>query len=283
MNRDLVLHLVREQLTAPQHPPLCLASANLDHLGHFGGAARPAHRLEDDDACTWLVLLDGKPLQWVANRLTRSSCELLAGSDLLPHLLAVADEAGARVGVLGGSTENHHALRPLLRRDYPDLVIAGMWAPSRAELVHDDGELAQAIRRTGVDLLVVALGKPRQEEWLQANAARSGIKMGLAFGAAIDFLAGTARRAPVWWREHGMEWGYRLFHEPRRLSHRYLVRGPREALTLLTASTLAGEASAASLASPALRAVITPGPFATGTTTAGRVVKQKIAPRWGRG
>ncbi|MGZ4664039.1 MAG: WecB/TagA/CpsF family glycosyltransferase [Frankiaceae bacterium] len=277
MNHDQVLHAVREQLAARQPSPLCLASANLDHLGHFGGAARSAHPLEDDEACKWLVLLDGKPLQWVANRLTHSSCELLAGSDLLPDLLAVAATSEARVGVLGGSEASHRALRPLLHRRYPDLAVAGMWAPSREELVQDEGQLGHAIQQASVDMLVVALGKPRQEEWLHANAVPSGIKLGLAFGAAIDFLTGTARRAPAWWREHGIEWGYRLLHEPRRLSRRYLVRGPREALTLLTGSSATGEHTVAGLCSPTPRSIIAPVPLFSATNTANMAATHRIA------
>jgi N-acetylglucosaminyldiphosphoundecaprenol N-acetyl-beta-D-mannosaminyltransferase len=241
MNRSELLSVVRWQLQNPVGPPVCLASANLDHLGHFGAGAPRNVVLGDSERCRWLILLDGKPLQWVAERLTHAPCDLLAGSDLLPDLLSIAEETGARFGLLGGQDETHHALEPVLQHTYPRLTIAGMWAPTREELTNDRGEIAAALKSADVDLLAVALGKPRQEEWLLANAMSSGIRLGLAFGAAPDFLAGTAKRAPEAWREHGLEWAYRLIHEPRRLSRRYLVRGPADAFRLLSASSVPHE------------------------------------------
>ncbi|CQD09129.1 teichoic acid biosynthesis protein [Mycolicibacterium conceptionense] len=75
-------------------------------------------------------------------------------------------------------------------------------------------------------VLIVGLGKPRQELWIDRHGAATGAAVLAAFGAAADFLAGVVNRAPERYRRHGMEWMYRLNQEPRRLARRYLVQGP---------------------------------------------------------
>jgi exopolysaccharide biosynthesis WecB/TagA/CpsF family protein len=122
----------------------------------------------------------------------------------------------------------------------PSLKVNGYWAPSRADLldpVRAQG-LARGVRAAGVDLLVVGLGKPRQEAWIQRYALQSGARVLLAFGAATDFLAGTVARAPEWARNAGVEWLYRFTREPRRLARRYWVQGPPALWHLRTASRI---------------------------------------------
>ncbi|MDH6576162.1 WecB/TagA/CpsF family glycosyltransferase [Kitasatospora sp. MAP5-34] len=227
---------VKDRLTGPLARPLVVASSNLDHLHHFGRGGAHAGLVEraEQDA-DWLVLLDGMPLVWQARRLTGSRWERLTGADLLPDLLAVAASTGARVGFLGGQQETHRLLAVRLAEEWPELAVAGYWAPSRAELTAPGGAaaLAEQVRLAAVDLLVVGLGKPRQEAWLAEQAVASGIRVGLAVGAAADFLAGVVDRAPDRWRDSGLEWLYRLVLEPRRLARRYLLQGPRAALRLL--------------------------------------------------
>jgi exopolysaccharide biosynthesis WecB/TagA/CpsF family protein len=115
-----------------------------------------------------------------------------------------------------------------------------MWAPERAELTDPEGAraLADAVRAAGVDLLVVGLGKPRQEHWIQHHAAASGARVLLAFGASADFLAGEVSRAPRWVQRGSAEWLYRLCKEPHRLGRRYLLQGPPAIWRLWTGSAL---------------------------------------------
>ncbi|AUG76343.1 glycosyltransferase [Kitasatospora sp. MMS16-BH015] len=210
--------------------PLVVASTNVDHLHHFGRGGAHAGVIEraERDA-DWLLLLDGMPLVVRANGLTGREWERLTGADLLPDLLTVAAETGARVAFLGGLESTHRLLAPEIERRWPTLSVVAYWAPDRAELSSPAGAsaLAEKVRAAGVDLLVVGLGKPRQEAWLAEYAGASGIRVGLAVGAAADFLAGIVDRAPDWWRDHGLEWCYRLIQEPRRLARRYLLQGPR--------------------------------------------------------
>jgi N-acetylglucosaminyldiphosphoundecaprenol N-acetyl-beta-D-mannosaminyltransferase len=225
---------------APDGRPLAIASANLDHIHHFGnrGASRPDLDA-DTPALDWLVLLDGVPLVRRAERLTGRTWPQLAGSDLLPTLLESAEDIGARVGFLGGTEAMQQRLRDVLAQRHPGLRIAGMWSPPPIDLFGPDAAGVTArIRAATVDLLVVTLGKPRQEQWILRHAAASGASVLLAFGAATDFLAGTASRAPAWMRRGGLEWTYRLLREPRRLARRYCIQGPAALWALRTQSRL---------------------------------------------
>ena len=213
--------------------PLWLASANLDHVYRFEGEA---DLFESSDDGQWLVLLDGMPLVWATNRRTGRRWDQLAGSDLLPELLGLAERRGDRVGFLGGTDELKAELPRALEERWPELDVAGHWTPPRA-VVEDPSastDLAGAVADAGVDLLVVGLGKPRQERWIRRHAATTGAKVSCAFGASADFIAGRVQRAPEAMSKMGGEWLYRLYKEPRRLAKRYLAEGPVAMTRVLT-------------------------------------------------
>lgn len=220
--------------------PLGVASVNLDHLHHFGTGGRWAGTLHADPASTvdWLYLLDGAPLVSQSQRLTGHRWPRLAGSDLASPLLEQAEQLGLRVGFLGGSEANQRLLAQRIAAEHPGLQLVGMWCPGREELASttESARIAAEISRAGVQILYVGLGKPRQELWIDRYAGLTGAAVLLAFGAAVDFLAGRVQRAPQWFCEHGLEWGYRLALEPKRLAGRYLVDGPPAYLKLRTTS-----------------------------------------------
>jgi exopolysaccharide biosynthesis WecB/TagA/CpsF family protein len=228
------VHLVDERqarrviLDATRHegrPPLAVCSINLDHIHHF---ADDADSFGVDGPVRWLNLIDGAPIAHQAQRMTGIAYPRLAGSDLIPSVLNDIAAAGLSVGVLGGLPEVTDPLRRQLASGWPGLRFAGHWTPPR-ELLSDREsclELCEEIRAAGVDVLLVCLGKPRQERWISAYGAETGASALLAFGAVVDFLAGRVSRAPEWVSRAGVEWAYRLMLEPRRLARRYLVEGP---------------------------------------------------------
>lgn len=212
-------------------PALAVVSVNLDHLNHFGPTSPWHSTLEaaaSDGPLQWLQLLDGAPLVRQAARLTGSNWPRLAGSDLIDPLLQADQANGVTVGFLGGAPETQQVLAQTLPARYPNLRVKGWWAPPRSELADPCAScsLAAEVRDAGVDMLVVGLGKPRQELWLAEYGHLTGAATLLAFGAVVDFLAGRVRRAPSWVADHGLEWLWRLALEPRRLARRYLVQGP---------------------------------------------------------
>jgi exopolysaccharide biosynthesis WecB/TagA/CpsF family protein len=181
----------------------------------------------------WLLLADGMPIAWRGKMLTAKPWPRVTGADLLPEVLALAESAGQRVGFFGGSTETHRLLAAYLRERHPALEVSGMWAPRPSDVESSSDTLVAAIRAARTDVLVVSLGKPRQELWVDRHGHATGARIFLPCGGAIDFLAGTTSRAPSWMQRIGLEWFHRLRREPRRLARRYLLQGP---LSLLRAS-----------------------------------------------
>lgn len=247
---------------------LALASANLDHIHHFGDdgswlSRSPASlvatgKSRRSGSLNWMTLLDGVPLARTARRMTGVPWPRLAGSDLIDPVLELASEHRWRVGFLGGTEQTHEALRTSMSVRWPGVPVSGYWAPKR-ELLFDPpsaSRLAEQIAAVETTILVVGLGKPRQERWIEQYGARTGARVMLAFGAVVDFLAGRVTRAPRWIADSGMEWAWRLLKEPRRLARRYLIQGPPAYMRLRTNShRLPGVPCSKSVSHPSSSAV----------------------------
>ncbi|WP_235192578.1 WecB/TagA/CpsF family glycosyltransferase [Mycobacterium asiaticum] len=216
-----VLALIDSHLRSGSDRGLAVGSVNLDHLHHFRTAgAAPSGMLE------WLLLADGMPIAWRGQLLTSKPWPRVTGADLLPAVLALAEANRQRVGFFGGSSRTHQLLSRHLEEHYPALTVSGMWAPPPDDVESRSDALCSAIHAARTDILVVSLGKPRQELWVDRYGHATGARVFLPSGGAIDFLAGMTRRAPRWMQRIGLEWFYRLTREPRRLARRYLLQGP---------------------------------------------------------
>ncbi|KQM81445.1 WecB/TagA/CpsF family glycosyltransferase [Agromyces sp. Leaf222] len=228
---DAVEQIRRRSLTTGERP-LGVVSVNLDHLHYFGDrrVLTGAFGIRDGarSDIRWLHLIDGAPIAAQARRATGQAWPRLSGSDLIGPILEHAEADGVSVGFIGGAPDIRNRLLEALRERSPNLRVAGVWSPARAELLDMDSssDLAAEIAAAGVDILVVCLGKPRQELWIDHFGVMTGAKVLLAFGAVVDFLAGRVSRAPEWVSSHGMEWAWRLVLEPKRLAKRYLLYGP---------------------------------------------------------
>lgn len=202
--------------------PAYVVTPNVDHVCRlqFDAEFREAY------AHAALRLPDGVPLMWSAKLLGRPLREKLSGSDLVPRLSAHAAERGYRVFFLG-ATEGiaEEAARKLVEQ-HPALRIAGCYGPP----MHFEKDPAQnresveRVRQSRADMCFVAFGSPKQEIWLLHHTAAMQVPVAIGIGAGLDFVAGRARRAPVWVQRAGCEWVWRLLHEPRRLWRRYLVQ-----------------------------------------------------------
>lgn len=87
-------------------------------------------------------------------------------------------------------------------------------------------EVVREIKNSGADLLLVAMGNPTQEFWIDAHFDATGCRMAMGIGALFDFLANRVPRAPHAVRQMRMEWAFRLALEPGRLWRRYLLGNP---------------------------------------------------------
>lgn len=238
VEREDAVAAISRRIATDDGAALGVVSINLDHIHHFGAGAANASPVDVEDDIDWLNLIDGAPLAAKATRMTGRTWPRLAGSDLVGPILDLVERQGVSVGFLGGSPETHDLLRTRLAADRPDLRVSGYWAPSREELGDPARSRALALEIASVDtgVLVVCLGKPRQERWISEYGSTTRARVLLAFGAVVDFLAGRIDRAPQYFADHGLEWAWRLAREPRRLARRYLIQGPPSMVRLLRSS-----------------------------------------------
>lgn len=174
-----------------------------------------------------LVTPDGMPLVWALRRLGVPGASRVYGPDLTPLLCEAAAQRGTRVGFYGGTPEVLRRMVSALQTRLPSLDVGYCWSPPFRPLTPEEEEgVVLAIRTSGIRVLFVGLGCPKQERWMAAHRESLPSVM-VGVGAAFDFLAGSKRQAPRALQRAGLEWAFRLVHEPRRLWRRYAVHNPR--------------------------------------------------------
>lgn len=198
---------------------------NVDHVVQ----AEHDARFRDAYQAVSLSLADGMPLLWAARVLKTPLPAKVSGSDLVWPLMRRAAERSYRVYFLGGSAGAAALAARKLHDELPTIQIVGT---DSARIDVDAGPEAQQpvlarIAATKPDLLLVALGAPKQEIWSHEQRQHLGPTVCICVGASLDFVAGKVSRAPRWMSDAGLEWAYRLAQEPRRLAKRYLLRDPQ--------------------------------------------------------
>lgn len=175
-----------------------------------------------------LRLLDGMPLVILARLLGARDARRLTGADLLPWVAEQSASEGWVVAVTGGKDDVSQQAADRLRERYPGARIEAVPFPLVSGPSDPKGkEVVVNLKRIEPDITFICLGAPKQELWFTTwqHELPGGIYIGA--GAAVDFAAGTVKRAPKALQKLSLEWAWRLFQEPRRLAHRYLVKGPR--------------------------------------------------------
>ena len=175
------------------------------------------------------VFSDGVPVVWAGKRLHPTVAESwtrVYGPDVMTAVLDRSSILGPRHYLLGGTPETLAVLQASIQLRWPDAVIVGAESPVFGTWSEEEISARNArIEMSGATVVWVGLGTPKQD-WEANRIAQSLPVVALAVGAAFDFLAGTKRQAPVWLQRLGLEWSYRLVHEPRRLARRYVWGNP---------------------------------------------------------
>ena len=196
---------------------------------HTVMASREDPRLRHALLGSTINLPDGQPLVWAINALGYKLAGRVYGPELMWRACARGPETGQRFYLYGG--RNQGALVQLalnLRRRYPGVKIVGGYSPPHRPLSDEQREaVAEEINRTHADVVWVGIGVPKQEKWMAEMRPLLDPPLLIGVGAAFDFHAGLVAQAPNWIQEAGLEWAYRLAHEPRRLWRRYLRYNPR--------------------------------------------------------
>lgn len=108
---------------------------------------------------------------------------------------------------------------------YPHLKVVTYSPPYKPEFSDEDNKaIIDAIHAANPDLLWIGMTAPKQEKWTYSHWEELNIHCHVgSLGAVFDFFAGTVKRAPMWWQDHGLEWLYRLLKEPKRMWRRYII------------------------------------------------------------
>lgn len=202
-----------------------LVTPNVDHVIEYEQNADFRNAYQEAS----YSLVDGAYILWASRLFGKAVKEKISGSDLIYWLCEFAALKGYSVFFFGAMDGVAAGAAKVLEKRYPGLRIAGTYSPPLG-FEKDEAANAEAIRRvreSGADICFVALGAPKQDLWNWRYCEQTGAKLCLGVGASLDFVAGRVRRAPVWMQRVGLEWVWRVFQEPKRMGHRYLIRDSR--------------------------------------------------------
>ncbi|GAA6530415.1 beta-1,4-N-acetyl- mannosaminyltransferase [Segatella asaccharophila] len=151
--------------------------------------------------------------------------ERVAGWDLFAFEMERLNRKGGKCMFMGSSEKVLALVKKRASVDYPNITVVTYSPPYKPEFSDEDNRaIIDAINAADPDLLWIGMTAPKQEKWTYSHWSELNIHCHVGtIGAVFDFFAGTAKRAPLWWQHHGLEWLYRLVKEPRRMWRRYLV------------------------------------------------------------
>jgi N-acetylglucosaminyldiphosphoundecaprenol N-acetyl-beta-D-mannosaminyltransferase len=200
-----------------------VVTPNVDHAVMFQERADLRQAYADAS----LVLADGFPVVVASRLLGKKLPERVAGSDLAPALFEKVgqsrrDEA-LKVYLLGAAPGVAERAAKNIEARWPGVKVVGTYSPPLG-FERDDAENDRILARIAEarpQVVLLGLGAPKQELWVQRHRERVAANVVLCVGATIDFLAGERSRAPMWMRKTGLEWLHRVASEPRRLVKRY--------------------------------------------------------------
>lgn len=151
--------------------------------------------------------------------------ERIAGWDLFVMEMERLNARGGTCLFLGSSEDVLSLIRSRASSVYPHIRVVTYSPPYKSVFSESDSRaMVSAINDSHPDLVWIGMTAPKQEKWVYSHWAELDIRCHVGtIGAVFNFFAGTEKRAPVWWQRHGIEWLYRLVHDPRRLWKRYVV------------------------------------------------------------
>ncbi len=161
-----------------------------------------------------LVVPDGAGVVWAARHQGYTIPERVAGYDLAQNLLAVAAEKGYRVFMFGSHPAVIDKAKNAAIEKYPGLTIVGV--RNGFFTAEDEAAIIQAITAAKPDILLAALGVPKQEKWLARHLSALQVPVCMGVGGTFDVMAGAVKRAPRWMQRSSLEWLFRLLCQPQR-------------------------------------------------------------------
>lgn len=168
------------------------------------------------------LFADGSGLAIAARAHGEPLCDNVNGTDLFPVLCARAAAAGVGLFLFGGRPGVAEGAAGRMLREHPGLTISGCHHGYLCS-ADDEDRLIAEINASGAQILLVGLGVPVQDVWLERVRERLAPAVIVGVGGLFDYFSDRIPRAPRTLRALGLEWCWRLAMEPRRLARRYLA------------------------------------------------------------
>ncbi len=176
-----------------------------------------------------LLTADGIGVVYASRILGKPIAERAAGYDITCEVLDRIKGTSRSVFLFGGKPDVAETAEERLKERYPGLVIAG--TRNGYFKSDEEEEIVNEINESGAELLLVCLGAPKQELWINKHKDKLNAKVAMGVGGSLDVFAGTALRAPEFYCKHGLEWFYRLMKQPSRAGR--MLALPKFGLTVL--------------------------------------------------
>jgi len=209
LSMEQTVRLVSEVIEKDQQKPFHIITANPEIV--MGAQTEPLLKKITEEAD--LITPDGIGIVLASRWKNDPVYERVAGYDLLLKLLEEGNLFGWSFYILGSSEEVNQLATDKIKEQYPNAVIAGrhngFFRGKEEELIRD-------INEAKPDVLVVALGAPRQEKWIFEHKGELHTKVAIGVGGSLDVIAGAVKRAPIVWQKLNLEWLYRLVSQPSR-------------------------------------------------------------------
>jgi N-acetylglucosaminyldiphosphoundecaprenol N-acetyl-beta-D-mannosaminyltransferase len=173
-----------------------------------------------------LVYCDGYGVRLAARALGLDIPHRMTGADWVWGLATLCEAEGRSVYLLGSEPGVAAEAARRLQRWYPGLQVAGTHHGFFEPGSPHDERVVEDLNAKRPDIVLVGMGTPKQELWVQHNAPRVEAGVLWTVGALFDYVSGRTPRAPGWLADNGLEWIFRLAIEPQRMWRRYLLGNP---------------------------------------------------------
>lgn len=161
-----------------------------------------------------LVVPDGAGTVWAAGHLGEPMPERVAGYDLAQELMRAAPARGDRIYFFGSAPGVAEKAKAKAEELYPGIKVVGVRNGFFTQA--DEPQIIADIRAAGPDILLAALGVPKQEKWLKKHLKELNVPVSIGVGGTLDVMAGVMQRAPLWMQKAKLEWLFRGLKQPSR-------------------------------------------------------------------